>query len=123
MNSLGTIWVHKIYILQLYLPSDGSRPILSRRLPFLVCFEDIKETFGVDQGIIDCIVYAVQLTYRCRNIVEEHDMKHNCTQSHLLIHHEIGRKDNYDDHPDLLDKPFDTVKEKTCLAGSHLVFG
>src|SRR5690606_33350966 len=75
-----------------------------------------------NQCIVYFIINAVQLANRCGDIIEQKDMKHNRSDSHLALQHEISRQDNDDYYAYLFYETFYTVKHETDPPGLHLVF-
>ena len=85
VQGLHAVGVGEVNVLQLEATCHVVGMVVARILHILLAFHQLKESLGVDEGVVQVVVDAVQLADRCADIGKEHDVVHNLTDGHAWI--------------------------------------
>src|SRR5690606_10097670 len=97
-----TVGITKIYIFYFKFTSNNARTNRTTMFCFVRSMDDIKISFRVNHGVIHIIINTMQLSDWSRNIVEQQDMEHNITDTHLTIKYQICSNNDDKNYTNLL---------------------
>ena len=118
-----TVRIGKVHTCKPELTPYLFRTVCARRLHLRVRIQYVKETFGVDKGIVNIVKYTLQLCYGGYHVAEQHDVVHNLTYRHsrIVYQHQICGKYDYKYGAHLFDKTFQAAVIEAYLTGLELV--
>src|SRR5690554_3245587 len=110
VQRLFPVGVGEVHVAHLELPLHILRHHGAAYFHRPVVIEHLEEPVGIDERVVDLVVYTVQLADGGRHVPEEHDMHHDGTDAHLPVQHEVDGQNDDQHHPDLLDERLQTLE-------------
>ena len=122
-EGLGSVRVCEVHVADAEVALHFLRAVVAALLGLLVRVKDVKEAFGIDEGVVHIVKDAVELGDGGGDVGEEHYVVHNLSNCHSRVadEHQVGGE--YDDEhgAELADEVLESVVIERSPAHKHLV--